>query len=363
MHTKQDSDRKWGPILIVGGSGRLGYFIARDLLQQPECSRVISISRTPAVMHRCEGVEYRVADIRDSEAVAAIMAEVQPETIINSASPPHTVETVTSKADFEEFFGETQDKLVAAARRFGTKYFVFTSSSCVIEGYNHYDADEKAPMWPENSKAYPYWVQRAKMEKRLLAADSPELQFVALRLPLIIGERDYAFVPSMVKAFEDGQTGFQIGSGHGKLTTVSADDAARGHVLALRGLMRPGNDVHGEAFYIIGKKPVISFPAMARVVWVEVGWKPSPPSFTMPEWAAKFLVAAYETLIWPFGVTPLLTSHMLSIMCNTWTYNDTKARERLGYMPKDDTVDALRKGTRWFLESRDEHRQSEPNRT
>ncbi|TLS21014.1 uncharacterized protein PpBr36_10742 [Pyricularia pennisetigena] len=358
---RSKSDRKWGPVLIVGGSGRLGYFIARELLQQPECDRVVSISRSSAVANACEGVEYRVADIRDGEAVAAIMAEVRPETIINSASPPHTDETVTSKTEFEEFFGEAQEKLLAAARRFGSRYLVFTSSSSVIQGYNHYDADETAPMWPENSRAYPYWVQRAKMENRLLAADSPELQSVALRLPLIVGERDYAFVPSMVKALEDGQTGVQIGSGYGKLTTVSADDAARAHVLALRGLMRPGNDVHGEAFYIIGKKPVISFQAMARVVWVEAGWKPSPPSITVPDWAAKTLVAACEMITWPLGITPPLTVHMLRIMCNTWTYNDTKARERLGYVPRDDTVDALRKGTREFLANRDEHRKSGPN--
>ncbi|KAL4928013.1 uncharacterized protein BDV17DRAFT_292033 [Aspergillus undulatus] len=342
------SPPKWGPILIVGGSGRLGYFIAQCLLQQPECATVVSISRSSQIAHPCPGVAYRVADIQDRDALSKVLHDVQPETIINCAAPAHT-NTTTPASQFEKVFVTGQDTLMALARQVGsTRYMICTTSSSVIAGYNHVLADEMAPLWSDDSSAFPYWVQRARAEKRLLASDSAAFQTVSLRLPLIIGEREYAFVPAMLKTLEDGNTGVQIGRDRGLLATVSAGDAARAHVLALRAVMRLGNDVHGEAFYITGKED-LSFWTMARIIWEEAGWRRDKPPFVMPDWVAWLMAALSEMLLWPVGIEPQLTLHMVRFMCNTWTYDGTKARDRLGYVPEDDTEEELRKGVRWHL--------------
>ncbi|KAL4938897.1 hypothetical protein BDV06DRAFT_225580 [Aspergillus oleicola] len=341
---------KWGPILIVGGSGRLGYFIAHHLFKQPECTTVVSISRSSKIAHRYSGVDYRVADIQDRTALHKVLSDVQPETIINCAAPAHT-DTATPASEFEKVFVTGQDTLMALAQQVGsTRYMICTTSSSVIAGYNHVLADETAPLWAEDASAFPYWVQRARAERRLLAVDSAAFQTVSLRLPLIIGEREYAFVPAMLKTLEDGNTGVQIGSDRGLLATVSAGDAARAHVLALRAVMRPKNEVHGEAFYIVGKKE-LSFWSMARIIWEEAGWKRDKLPFVMPEWAAWLMAGLGEWFMWPFGVEPQLTRHMVRFMCNTWTYNGSKARERLGYEPEDDTEEELRKGVRWHLKA------------
>ncbi|UKZ81613.1 hypothetical protein TrVFT333_009385 [Trichoderma virens FT-333] len=339
---------KWGTILIVGGSGRLGYYIAQELLKQPECSRVVSISRSSKIAHHCDGVEYHTCDIREKEALEATLRQFMPETIINTAAPAHTSES-TPSSEFEQVFVYAQDSLMILAQKVGTKYMICTTSSSVIEGYNHIQANETAPLWPENSTAFPYWVQRARAERRLLALDSPGFQTVSLRLPLIIGEREYAFIPAMLKTMNEGNTGVQIGSDQGLLATVSGTDAARAHVLALRALTRTrDNDVHGEAFYITGKKD-LTFWKMARIIWQEAGWKQEKPPFVMPEWAAKLMAVTSQTIMAPFGVEPPLTLHTLRFMCNTWTYDGTKAKKRLGYIPEDDTEDELRKGVRWYL--------------
>lgn len=214
----------------------------------------------------------------------------------------------------------------------------------------HVQLDEAAPLWPENSSAFPYWVQRAKAERLLLAADSPLFQTVSLRLPLIIGEREYAFVPSILNTMKSGNTNVQIGNDTGLLATVSASDAARAHVLVLRALMKPGNNVHGEAFYIPGQKP-LSFWTMGRIIWSEAGWEQEKPPFVMPEWLAWMIALISEMIMRPFGKEPRLSMHVLRFMCNTWTYDGTKARDCLGYIPQDDTEDQLRKSVRWHLEN------------
>jgi len=342
-----ESPAKWGPILIIGGSGRLGYFIAHQLLQQPECGRIVSVSRSNKIAHPCASVEYRVADIRERNSLGNVVREVMPETIINSAAPPH-VDNLTPSFEFEQVFVKGQDILMALAQQVGTKYMICTTSSSVIEGYNHIEADETVPLWPESSSAFPYWVQRARAEKRLLAVDSTTFQTVSLRLPLIIGEREYAFVPAMLKTMKEGNTGLQIGSDQGLLATVSGNDAARAHILALRALMKPRNDAHGEAFNITGKT-ALSFWTMARIIWNEAGWQQEKAPSIIPEWAAKVIAVGSETIMRPFGIEPQLTMHMLRFMCNTWTYDGSKARDRLGYIPEDDVEDQLRKSVRWHL--------------
>lgn len=344
---KQPStDPKWGTILIVGGSGRLGYYIAHELLQQQECGLVVSISRSNKVAHRCPGVEYRVADITDEQALQAALEEIKPETIINSAAPAHA-DMQTPSSEFERVFVHGQDKLMGLAQRIGTKYMICTTSSSVIEGYNHVGADETAPLWPETASAFPYWVQRARAETRLLAFDSPGFQTLSLRLPLIIGERDYAFVPAMIKMYKDGQTGVQIGHDNGLLATISGTDAARAHVLALRALIMPNNTVHGEAFYVTGSRD-LSFWTMARIIWTESGWSQDKSPLIVPDWAAGWMATLSEALMRPFGIEPPLTMHMLRFMCNTWTYNGEKAKIRLGYQAVADTEEELRKSVRWY---------------
>jgi sterol-4alpha-carboxylate 3-dehydrogenase (decarboxylating) len=342
-----NSHPKWGPILIVGGSGRLGFFIAEQLLDQPECGHVFSISRSQEIAHPCDGVNYRIGDVRDADALANLLREIKPETIINAAAPAHA-NTLTPSSEFEEVFVKAQDTLMSLAKEVGTKYMVCTTSSVVAQGYHHVEVDESAPLWPENSTAWAYWVQRARAERILLATDSPALQTVSLRLPLIIGEREYAFVSSMVKTMRDGQTKVQIGSDTGLMATVSGRDAARAHILALRGLMKSNNDVHGEAFYIIGEKP-LSFWTMARIIWSEAGGEQAGAPYILPEWLARIIASCSDLAMRPFGIEPQLSMHVLRFMCNTWTYNGSKARERLGYVPKDDTEEELRKSVRWFL--------------
>lgn len=338
---------QWGPILIVGGSGRLGYFIACQLREQPECGLIVSISRSSKITHPCDGVDYRVADVRDSDALRIALRQIKPETIINCAAPAHA-NTRTPSSEFEQVFVKGQNTLMALAKEVGTKYMICTTSSSVIEGYDHVLADETAPLWPDNAAAFPYWIQRARAEKRLLTVDEASFQTVSLRLPLIIGEREYAFVPAMLKTMEEGNTAVQIGSDRGLLATVSANDAARAHVLALRAVMKPKNNVHGEAFYITGKND-LSFWTMAHIIWSEAGWVEQTPQFVVPEWAARLMAVILETIMTPFGIEPQLTTHTLRFMCNTWTYNGAKARDRLGYVPEDDTEDQLRRAVRWHL--------------
>jgi sterol-4alpha-carboxylate 3-dehydrogenase (decarboxylating) len=342
------SDRsQWGPILIIGGSGRLGHFIAKALHQQPECGRVYSVSRSSEIQHPLKDVDYRVADIRDKIALAIVVRDIRPETIINAAAPSHT-DTLTPRSLFNAIFVQGQDTLIALAQEVSTKYMICTTSANVIQGYEHLRDPEDVPYWPDTSTAFAYWVERAAAEKRLLAADGALLQTLSLRLPLIIGEREYAFVPGLLRLMQQGKTNVQIGSDTALMDVVSGEDAARAHVLALQSLMKEHNDVHGEAYNIIGSYP-LSFWTMARIVWSEAGWVQEQAPFVLPEWLARWIGTISDAVTRPLGIESSLSMHVLRFMCNSWTYDGSKAWKHLGYEPQDDTEEQLRRSVRWCL--------------
>ncbi|KAF4965571.1 hypothetical protein FSARC_6656 [Fusarium sarcochroum] len=342
----QTATPEWGTILLLGGSGRLGHYVAQELLRQPEQKTIISLNRSESVKHPCPGVEYRQVDLCNSTALRQVMLETRPTAIFNLAAPAHA-NTLTPKSEFEQVFVHAQDLILELAKEVSTKYLVTATSANVAAGDEHIDVDETARLWPIDSTAFAYWVQRAEAERRLLAADCTELQTVSLRLPLIIGEMDYAFVPAVIKTLREGKAAVQVGNDTGLIATIPASEAARAHILALRRLMEADNNAHGEAFYITGKYP-LSFWSMCHIVWKEAGWEEKTPTI-MPRWLAQAIATVTETVMRPFGMEPTLSSHTIKFTCNTFTYNGAKAKERLGFLPELDIEEELRKSTRWSL--------------
>ncbi|KAF2171052.1 hypothetical protein M409DRAFT_19025 [Zasmidium cellare ATCC 36951] len=345
--------QKWGTILVIGGAGRLGYFVIQELLKQPECGRIVSINRKLHEENQHEVVEYRAVDVRAAETLRTLMYDVKPEAIINTAAPGH-VDGSTPVNEFHEVLVTAQASLIDLARLVGTKVFITTSSANVAGGWEHVSIDETAPYWPETSSFFPYWIKKAAAERELLAADSPTLQTVSLRLPLIIGERDYAFVPSLLKTLEQGQTGVQIGNNTGRLATISAEDGAVAHVLALRRLLQPGNDVHGQIFYITNTR-ALPFWTMAQIVWTAAGWKKTREPFVVPEALAMCMALVSEWFVYltSFGRrAAVFNQRVVYFMCREWTYDESKAERTLGFVPKNDVEEQLKRSVEWELRKR-----------
>ncbi|KAK4501874.1 hypothetical protein PRZ48_007683 [Zasmidium cellare] len=343
----------WGTILVIGGAGRLGYFVIQELLKQPECGRIVSINRKLHTENQHEGVEYRAVDVRTTETLHTLMHDIRPEAIINTAAPGH-VDGSTPAKDFHEVLVKAQADLIQLARINGTKVFIGTSSANVAGGWEHVNVNETAPYWPEGSGVFPYWIKKAQAERELLAADSPTLQTVSLRLPLIIGERDYAFVPNLLDSLEQGQTGVRIGNNTGKLATISADDAAAAHVLALRKLLEPENKIHGQIFYITNTR-VLPFWTMAQIVWTAAGWKKAKEPFVIPEALAMVMAWVSEWFVYltSFGKrAAALNQRVVYFMCREWTYHGAKAEKVLGFVPKNDVEEQLRRSAEWELRKR-----------
>jgi len=74
-----------GSCLVIGGCGFLGHHIVRELLDDPTCTSVAVMSRSP-FKNRYDRVTYFIGDITSVEHVNLVVGQVKPNVIFNTAS-------------------------------------------------------------------------------------------------------------------------------------------------------------------------------------------------------------------------------------------------------------------------------------
>lgn len=348
-----------GPILVTGGCGFLGFHVVQALLKDPSCGRITVISRNPNV-NIFDGVDYRACDVVDATAVRKVFAEIKPRVIIHTASP-RPMDANLTKGDFEDSnIVGTRNLADAAQGTPSTEILIFSSSVNVIRGKEHVNVkEEDQPYWSPNSvEALPYWRSKAEAEKTVLAANSKNLKTVSLRLCLIIGLQEHALIPAQLDALAQGKTNIQLGDNKNLLDTVSAENAADAHLLAMHTLLDPtraNGKVDGEAFNITDANP-LPFWDISRVIWTSAGDKTELKDVTViPGWAANAMAFAAEYFyyfVFFGGKTPELNRHVVNFCTSTYTYDITKARKALGFNPVAKTEEVLKEAAEWELKRR-----------
>jgi sterol-4alpha-carboxylate 3-dehydrogenase (decarboxylating) len=113
--------------------------------------------------------------------------------------------------------------------------------------------------------------------------------------------------------------------------------------------------VDGEAFNINDGSPR-PFWDLARTVWKFAGHNPprNERFFNLPSWFVIGLASFFEWVFWIFTLGTKRPYHLgkqqAEYLCFTHTYNIEKAKERLGYRPKDDFERGIRESVEWSLE-------------
>lgn len=120
-------------VLVAGGSGFIGSYITRRLLQDGH--RVVVLSRDPERARRRlpPAVELRRGDSGDSASLEQAMAGIE-VVVATIQFPNHPVENPRRGYTYVKVDGEGTARLVAAARKAGVKRFVYLSGAGTREG-------------------------------------------------------------------------------------------------------------------------------------------------------------------------------------------------------------------------------------
>ena len=162
----------------------------------------------------------------------------------------------------------------------------------------------------------------------------------------------------MIRVYQTGKTGFQLGSNDNLFDFTYVGNVAHAHILAARALLTTSKlstqpldyeRVDGEAFFITNDSPT-PFWDFARTVYRYAGSaKGTEHVWVISREVGMLLGGVLEWGFWLLGRKPSLTRRQVKYSCMTRYYDIGKAKDRLGYTPIVGLEEGIRIGVESFL--------------
>jgi len=338
-------------ILLTGGSGFLGRFLAEELLS-PASTLPLKLLRIFDIADYKGPSDPRIEFIKGSVLDQAALNEACRgiDVVIHSAAivdwgthPPEVVYAVNT--------GGTAN-VINACKADGVKALVFTSSlDAVFGGKPLVNADESLG-YPE---VYPnmYCKSKGEAEKLVAAAHGPSPKTVSLRPADIWGEGDPFHIGSLVEMAKGGFY-VRIGDGSSKSQHVYAGNMAVAHIQAARALLDGNSSMGGKAYFITDSEGTNFFHFYDAIVAAS-GFRIWPKNIWIPRRIAYTMGAMTEfsaMLIRPFKKINVKFSRFAVIYtCSDYTFSSNKATEDFGFRPKYSQEEAFRKTVAFYKHS------------
>lgn len=173
-------------VLVTGGCGFIGSHQSVNLLQAGhEVVIVDDLSNSEAdVLDRIADLggrapRFHQLDVRDTDAVARVLADAGCTDIIHFAGRKHVAESMEVPVGYLDVNVNGLLSVVQAADRVGVRRLIFSSSGSVYGNADTFPIPETAPFRPSN----PYSASKAVCEQILaaLCAADPRWSVIALR--------------------------------------------------------------------------------------------------------------------------------------------------------------------------------------
>lgn len=318
------------------------------------------LSRNPREP-RVDGVYYYACDVTDIESLRALLLRIQPQIVINSASPASFQDEVDKTFLHKVNVIGTRNLLEIALETRSVRAFVYTSSSSIHVRSTRAFLREDAPKVDRSTTIDDYAITKAIADTMVLEANCPELRTLCLRPAGIYGERDTQFIPGSLEILRKKRTHMQLGDNKNLFDSIYVGNAASAHILAARALLGTGEaseKVDGEAFFITDDAP-IPFWDFQRKIWAAAGDRtPLAQVRVIPPWIVMMMAAFVEYLFWFFTFAQIrppknFRREILKYAFNDFTHCIDKAKERLGYKPLFSIDEGVRRGVDWTLQAKE----------
>lgn len=319
-------------VLVTGASGFTGSNLCRRL--QADGEEVVAWVRSSSNVEQLRklSVERREVDICDPSRVSAALHGFD---IVYHIAAAFRVEHVDTD-EFTRVNVEATRNLLAAAQAGGVQRFVHCST-VGVQG----DIDE-----PPATEEYRYapgdHYQRSKLAGELLA-----LEYAAGGLPVsvvrpagIYGPGDTRFL-KLFRAVSRRRF-VMIGSGKALYQLTYIDDLVDGIVRAGR---RP--EAVGEVFTLAGPR-ITTLRELVDGIAAAVGARR--PRLRLPYAPVHMASVVCERLCKLIGVAPPLYPRRVEFFAKDRAFDISKARRLLGYDPRVDLDEGLRRTAAWYRE-------------
>jgi nucleoside-diphosphate-sugar epimerase len=336
-----------GKILITGASGFIGSFIVEEALRQGlETWAAVRKSSSKAFLQD-ERIHFIELNLSSEEALKEQLQGHAFDYVVHAAG----VTKCLHKEDFRRINTEGTMNLVRAIMelKMPIKRFVYISSLSIMGAIR-----EQQPYTEiqENDTAQPNtaygkskleaeeWLSR--LNKELGARNEELLPYVILRPTGVYGprERDYFMMFKSIKAHTDFAVGYQ----QQDITFVYVADVVQAVFLALE------KGKTGRR-YFLSDGEVYQSSTFSNLIRKELG-NPWWIRITAPIWLLRIITFCGEYIGHMTGKVTALNNDKYNIMRQrNWRCDITPAKEELGYEPKVQLEEGVKRSVKWYQEN------------
>lgn len=223
-------------VLVTGGAGFIGSHIVDALLENGHDVVVVDDLSTGKRANVNTRARLYQVDIRDEQALDAVLAQEKPEAISHQAAKANVRESMVRPQLYAEVNILGSLNLLELARRHGVRKVIYASTGGAVYGEPEYlPADEQHPINPLD----PYGASKHHVEHYLyLYRLHFGIDYVVLRFPNVFGPRqdphgEAGVVAIWTAQMMAGEEARIYGSGEQERDFVYVTDIARANVLAL----------------------------------------------------------------------------------------------------------------------------------
>jgi nucleoside-diphosphate-sugar epimerase len=319
-------------ILVTGGTGFTGKALVQRLLGQGHEVVALDYKEGLKIQElRDWGAEVILGSVTDEEVVCRAMRGVE---VVHHLAAAFREMNVPDSYYHEVNVGGTRNVLAAALAE-GVRKVIYCSTCGVHGNVDHPPAGEDAPIQPAD------YYQRTKWEAEpvVRAFNERGLETVILRPAAIYGpgdpERFFLIFQRVARGtfpmFGDGKTWYH---------PLYIDNLVDAFLLAMEN--GRGN---GEA-YLIADERYLEIEDLVRRVARALEVDVKIPH--LPVWPVVAAGHVCEKVCKPFGITPPLFPRRVDWYRQNRAFKIDKAKQDLGYAPKVDIDEGLRRTAEWY---------------
>jgi nucleoside-diphosphate-sugar epimerase len=307
-------------VLVTGGGGFLGSYLARDLVAAGH--RVTSFSRGDYPALRALGVNTIAGDLADPMAVDAAVAGM--DVVFHTAAK---VDLSGSYHAFRRANVRGTRNVIAAARRYGVRKLVYTSSPSVVFGKGDIQNGDESLPYPSEFSTF-YQRTKAEAEQMVILAHRPgRLSTTALRVHAVWGVGDNHLLPRILRMAKSG--GLRIvGTGRNRVSLTHVRNASRAHLQAAAS-ERAG----GQIYFINDPEPVILWDWLNALL-ARLGLSPVRKRVSFGAAFALGWLLEQTRRVFPSLGEPRVTRYSASLLAKDHYFSTEKAARDFGYAPQ-----------------------------
>jgi nucleoside-diphosphate-sugar epimerase len=319
-------------VLITGATGFIGGRLCAKLVQQGCNVRALVRDLARASELREHGVETMLGDLRDRASLERATADV--DTIYHFAA------VFRQEVPRKEIWRTNVDgieNLLDAAARSGVKRFIHCSSTSVYGLRPRTPTTEDSPFVPIRGDLYQ--ASKLAAERHVLCYGSRgKLATTIIRITGVYGPGDLRFL-KLFKAIARKRF-VMIGRGEVLFSMIYIDDL-------LDGIVRCATKTSAmNSHYLLTGNEPITLNDTVRIIAEAIGVPP--PRLHVPVMPLYYLGLLMEWTLKPLRISPPLFRRRVNFFRITRGFDNSKAKQELGWDPKIDLATGTRRTMDWY---------------